>query len=453
VLLLGLFLLGCTSSNNDDDAATPIDDDTQNSDDDASVDDDTAADDDSWQPVEPHRESYQGFTIVWLKGTPYEMGQQQGQLLHDELKAGYDWLSQHYLNILLMVAKALKLPEMAHDNSYPDIVDECQGLVDAAGDTGWTMDLCLLINFGDVLIERLDYGPAPGKATPACTQIVGAYDATTDGRLYHARSLDWSKIDYLIDYPVIFVRQPDDAIPHAYIGFPGNLSPYSGINAAGLSVASDEADPHDDSERAATGRSHVQMQAMLLKQAHNLDEAKAFIEAQKHMSTEIIVVADGPNREAAVFEMTAKDIGIRELQNGVVFATNHFLAPVTVDEDADPASSSSLLRYARVEQLIPPDGQDTIYGDIDPTALVGVLRDRINPYDGTESPIDTFDNDSSIATNGAVYQIVFDPANLCFWVAAGAIPVPVQPFVGFSLGELLNLPNAVSCEPAVFPHE
>ena len=452
-LVLGLFLLGCGSSD-DDDSNQPADDDAADDDaaDDDTTADDDAADDDAWQPVEPHRESYQGFTIVWLAGTPFEMGKQQGELLHDELKAGIDWLNKyHLIDILLPLAQFLGLTDLARNNSYPDIVEECRGLETAAGDVGWTLDICLLLNFGDVLVEFLMDGFPPARAAaPGCTQIVAADDATVDGRLYHARSLDWSEIDYLLDYPVIFVRQPDGGIPHAYIGFPGNLSPYSGINAAGLSIASDEVDPLDNSQHDRVGRSHVQMQAMLLKQANNLDEAKAFIEEQDHMTVEIITVADGPNRAAAVFEMTATAIGIRELQDGVVYTTNHFVAPETEDLDEEPASSSSLLRFDRVEQLIPPDGQDTIYGDIDPQALVGVLRDRINPYTGAESPPDVFNNDESIATNGAIYQIVYDPASLCFWVAAGAIPVPSQPFVGFSLGELLNLPDAVSCEPAVF---
>jgi hypothetical protein len=130
--------------------------------------------------------------------------------------------------------------------------------------------------------------------------------------------------------------------------------------------------------------------------------------------------------------------------------TNHFVAPETKDLDQVPVSDSSRRRYERLQELIEPGGEDSIYGEIEPETLVGVLRDRINPDDGTESPEDTFDNNASIATNGAIYQVVFDPERLCFWVAAGDTPVPSQPFVGFSLGELLGLPDAIPVEPAVF---
>ena len=455
LLTASMVLFSCGGDDDDNDASDDDADDDAGDDDAADDDavDDDAADDDSWTPIEPHRESYEQFTIVWLAGTPYEMGQQQGELLHEELRAGIDWLNEyHLIDILVPLAHWLGLLDLANENSYPDIIEECQGLVDAAGDTGWTMDICMILNFGDVLIEFVSNGfPPAKKLQPGCSQVIAAGEATVDGRLYHARSLDWSEIDYMLDYPVVFVRQPEGGIPHAYIGFPGNLSPYSGINAAGLSIASDEADPLDNSVHDRVGRSHMQMQAMLLKTANSLTEAREFIEEMDHMSVEITVIADGPNREGAVFEMTAAGIGVRELEDDYVFATNHLVAPETEDLDADPASSSSTLRYDRLAQLIPPDGQDSIYGQIDPESLVGVLRDRVNPYTGEESPPDVFNNDESIATNGAIYQIVYDPANLCFWVAAGAIPVPSQPFVGFSLGELLNLPDAVSCDPTVFP--
>jgi len=49
------------------------------------------------------------------------------------------------------------------------------------------------------------------------------------------------------------------------------------------------------------------------------------------------------------------------------------------------------------------------------------------------------DDGNSLATNGALYQVIFDPAGLRFWVAAGALPVPDQPLTGFSLAELLEL--------------
>jgi hypothetical protein len=348
---------------------------------------------------------------------------------------------------MLPYARLLGFDDMALEQSYPSVVEECEGMVDSAEDVGWTMTLCLIVNFGDVIVEQM-----PSKnvnAAPGCSQLIAAGAATADGRLYHGRLLDWGMVDFLLDYPVIFVRQPDGEIPHAYIGFPGNLSPYSGINADGLSIGSNETDPGDDGQSDDEGRSHVQMLGRLLAEQSDLDGALAAIESADHMSVEAFGVADGAGRIGAAVEMTATEVGVQQMQDEVLFLTNHFVAPATEDLDLDPSAQSSLLRYERLSQLVPPNGEDTRFGEIDPLVLVEILRDRTNPYTHDEVPAGTFDNNGSLATNGALYAIAFDPGRYRFWVAAGQIPVPEQPFVGFSLAELLGAPDAPPLDPEI----
>ena len=79
--------------------------------------------------------------------------------------------------------------------------------------------------------------PSNVNLQPGCTQVIASGGATTDGRLLHARIMDWNDIDYIVQNPTIFVRQPTGGVPHVVIGFPGNISPYQGMNAAGLTVA------------------------------------------------------------------------------------------------------------------------------------------------------------------------------------------------------------------------
>lgn len=402
---------------------------------------------------EGRRETRGRFTLVWLHGTPYEMGYQQGKLLHTELKAALDYINNDIvLSNMETVAKSMGILDLAYSNSYPDVLEECRGLTDATRDIGFTMDKCLVLNFGDVLMEFILDGMPTKKYQPGCSGIIVSGGATPDGKLYHGRILDWDKIQYILDYPVIFIRKPSDGIAHAYIGFPANLSPYQGINAAGISVSSNEAHPFDQSHHDLTGRSHVQMLGQILKKTRTLEEVKTYIKNEDHMTTEIFVVADGNNKAGAIFEMTAKVVGIRELNSdGLVYVTNHFLAPEAKNADKEPTKEANLLRYDRLEQLLKPQGHaDSLYGQLDPAGVIKVMRDRINPWDGTESPLSEFDNGKSLATYGALFQIVFDPKNLFFWVAAGALPVPQQTFVGFSLGELLGLPGAKPVTPASY---
>lgn len=442
-LVLISLVWSCDADDDDDDnddAAADDDDDNDDSGDD---------DDQPIEPVYPHREDYEGFTILWLSGTPYEMGKQQGELMMPELGLGIEWLDGiGWLDLLINVFDQMGFIELAYQNSYPDIVEECRGMSDAAGVVGWSMEICLLLNFGDVLVEFLAEGfPSAKDLQPGCTQFAATGQATTDGRLLHARSLDWGKIDFLLDYPVIHVRQPSDGLSHAFVGFPGNLSPYNGINTAGVVSASDEADPLDSTQHDLIGRSHVQLQAQIIMHAASFAEARQMIESVDHMTCELFMVSDA--QQAAAFEMSATAVGVRELTDDVVYMTNHFIAPETVNCDADPVSDSSAKRLDRAAQLVAPDGEETHYGDLDLLTMIEILRDRVDPWSHEEYPADAFDNDGSIATNGAIYQMVFDPEKQWFWVAAGNTPVPQQPFVGFSLRRLLGYPDATEPEPLI----
>ena len=406
--------------------------------------------------IEPKIEIKDKFKIVWLSGTPYEMGKQHGEFLHDEIKVVNDFIDNDpILSLAEPIAESNDFLNVIDSNSYEDIKQECEGLVSATADTGFTMNKCMITNFLDVLKEFL-FDNVPdvvdtNDLTPGCSQLIVSNSATTDGKLYHARIMDWMKIDYVVNNPVIFVRQPKEGIPHAYIGFPSNISPFSGININGIVVASAEAAPFDSSFHDLKGRSHVQMNAQILKKASNLDEAIKFIKEQDHMSAEIIVVSDAKSKKAAVFEMTSKVIGIREMDNDhVLYATNHFEGTESAEADSEVTAESSLIRFERLKQLASKDGKDTKYGNLNSETLIEIMRDRINPFTGEEHSVEIFDNNQSLATNGALFMIVFDPENLHFWVAAGGMPVSSQPFTGFSLGQLLELPDALAVNPAIY---
>ena len=82
-----------------------------------------------------------------------------------------------------------------------------------------------------------------------------------------------------------------------------------------------------------------------------------------------------------------------------------------------------------------------MYGQLDPAALVKIVRDRVDPETMVTSP-PVFDDGLSLATDGALYEAVFDGSHAQFWVAAGVVPIPGQAFVGFSLTHLLGNASA-----------
>lgn len=386
--------------------------------------------------------------VVWLRGTPYEMGLQHALLLHDELIDGKKFIEDDIMfSTMLEYSKTVGLDATALAYSYPDLVDECQGLADGM-DGEWSLDECLILNYGDVIVDVLHL------AGIGCSQFVATDAATGDGALIHGRNLDWWEVELIENYPVIFVREPTDAIPWVSVGFPGNLSPYTGMNLAGIAVGSnEETRPHDE-ELARQGRSHVQMVREILRSASTLEEAEAFLRAQEHASAEILVVSDGPQRKAAAFEMTAHHFGVRYLsQEGLLWATNHFVSPdMEATQDPEPVGSSSWNRFERLRQLLSPGEPDTLYGSLDVPGAISILRDTYNPTSGQwEDPLSL--DGAALGSNGTMQSVVFLPAAGLMWVAVGQFPSAVREFVGFSLPALFGEPDPILPEPASYPAE
>jgi hypothetical protein len=254
---------------------------------------------------------------------------------------------------------------------------------------------------------------------------------------------------------VIFVRQPVDAIPHMYVGFPLNLSPYSGMNLSGISMGSHEIDPAGASEQSVTGRSHVQMLGQVLKQADSLAAVREFVHSQKHMSAELFSVADGDSGTGAMFEMTASAVNERLPTDGYVYATNHFLHP-SMQAKHSPPSSGSLGRVARLQQLVDKGGEETKWGILSEATLADIMRDPIDPALGiaqTDEELETmnWDNNGSLGANGPMHFVVFDPASRLFYVDAGVPPLHKQPYTCFSLEELLGMADPTLCPTAELP--
>jgi len=90
--------------------------------------------------------------------------------------------------------------------------------------------------------------------------------------------MDWNQIDYIVQNPTVFVRQPTGGVAHVTIGFPGNISPYQGMNAAGITVATNRVLRHlrarageRSQRRPARGRD-PRTRALPFRRAHDGDD-------------------------------------------------------------------------------------------------------------------------------------------------------------------------------------
>ncbi|MFM7427607.1 MAG: C45 family autoproteolytic acyltransferase/hydrolase [Elainella sp.] len=400
----------------------------------------------NWQPVPAHKEKIGNINVVWLTGTPYEMGFQHGQLLKQEIAS----LSQPVITLLDIVGRGIGLARLAEKRSFPYVMEECRGMAEGAKEIGLTYDACMVLAYGDV------YQYAFGNALPqellweGCSQFVATGAATLNGNLYHGSTVDSSTpMRYLIDNPVVFVRQPQNGLPHVFVTYPGVVWPNSGMNVASITVGLDTA-VTDETGLSPYGGSNVQFMAEILQGATQFEEAANFMATQPRVRPNLIMTADGKSQQAGVFEFSGTAFHVRPMAaDDILYATNHFASEEMFDKQIEP-EESSLLRFVRYQQLLDPAGRDSFYGQINEVAMSRILRDRVNPQTLEDSPLDLFDDNASPGGNGAQRQAIFESKPLLLWVAAGPPPVPENPFVCFSMGELLNFPNATPCPaPAI----
>lgn len=385
-------------------------------------------------------------TVLRLEGTPYQMGLQQGELLPEGIQAAADVLVNDLAySVIFSYAETSGLEDMFLEYSYPDVLEECEGIVRGArnaGVEGFEYEDCINAANLLVIIEQLA-GMNPG----GCSQFIADGGAAQDGRLVHARNMDWAKLQFVIDNPLIVVRKPEGMIPWVEVGIPGILLTLTAMNAEGLAVANNE--NMSEADRDTEGNSHPQMARQIMQECSSLDEAEAFLRAQNHASAETLVLSDWKNGEAAVFEMSANHMGVRRLdENGIVYATNHFADPAMAPlHDERPPDHDTRTRFMRLGQLLEPGGEDSIHGLIDAARAIGVLRDTYNPYTQETHPADLFDDGGSIANNSTLQSVVMLPEERTFYVALGEPPVPYRTFTGFSLDELLEEDDVVPDPP------
>jgi isopenicillin-N N-acyltransferase-like protein len=161
--------------------------------------------------------------VAVVRGTPYEMGWQLGQLMRKEMQ-------QFIPPALAGVSKELKVSQgvleevWARSAAYSDdrVEQELAGLADGSG----------------VPLRTLQAIHAVPLLMPySCSSIAAWGDATVDGHLYQTRNLDWSLEVGAHDFPVIVVYVPTSGIPHVVPSFAGVIGAHTGMNARGIVLA------------------------------------------------------------------------------------------------------------------------------------------------------------------------------------------------------------------------
>lgn len=341
-------------------------------------------------------ETINGYKVLHLKGTPYEMGYQHGALLKDSIRENLEYMIKvrgdkplaSALGVKIKPASLIRMIIRIQEDHVPQkYFEEMKGMADASG---LEEDLIQLGNFIPELFH--------------CSGFAVMNSATKDGTLYHGRVLDYA-IDWkLQEHAVVIVAEPDGGIPFVNITYAGFLGSVTGMNAQKISIG----------EMGGGGYGHwngVPMALLVrevLSSAKTLDEAIAVFKDNPRTCQYFYVVSDAKSNKAVGMEASWNKVEIVEA------GTKHPLLPKPVKDCALLSAGS------RYDELV--KRTQAGHGQIDVQAALELM-------------------DRPVAMKSNLHNVLFEPKSTRFWVANASPdkqPAATQPYYQFQLTELLK---------------
>jgi hypothetical protein len=314
-------------------------------------------------------ENHDGTRVLFLKGTPEEMGRQQGELLRNECR---DLVER----ILYGVGVGSSFPkgkwfigeiEDAHARLAPFISQRIYREIDATADAaGVSHTEARLANFFPELFH--------------CSGFALTGDATVGGRMYHGRILDYLKGVGLEQNAVVMVYQPDEGNAWVNIGYAGFAGTVTAMNEKHISIG----EMGGRGEGNWDGKPMAQLLREVMEKANTLDEAVEIMRKGPRTCEYYYVVSDGNSKRAVGIAATPTTFEVIHLGEA------HPRLPHAV-KDAVLLSAGD--RYETLVARVKAN-----YGKID---AAGARELMTRP----------------VAMPSCIHAVLFAPDTLDFWVA------------------------------------
>jgi isopenicillin-N N-acyltransferase like protein len=341
-------------------------------------------------------EMIDGYPVLHVKGTPYEMGYQQGVLLKDKIHENLNNIvkvrgEQTVVDVGPLKLKPRQAIEMIikiQEKHVPKhYFEEMQGLAEGAG-----------IDLADVRVANFI------PELFHCSGFAIMNSCTQDGTLYHGRVLDYA-IDWgLQEHAVVVVARPEGGIPFVNVTYAGFIGSVTGMNAKHVSIG----------EMGGGGLGFwngVPMSFLVrevLQTAGDLDEAIAVFRDNPRTCQYFYVIADAKTNRAVGMEASWNKFDVVEP------GTAHPLLPKAV---TDAALLSAGSRYEELVKRV-----EAGHGKFTAESALRLM-------------------DRPVAMNSNLHNVLFEPKSTRFWVANASPdrkPAAEQKYYEFQLSELLK---------------
>ncbi len=354
-------------------------------------------------------EEVDGYKVLHIKGTPYEMGFQQGSLLKQDIVENVRFLFDVKAKELKADLGGIKLlnPKRAIGGiaagqrkfTPARFYEEMRGIADGAG-----------LPVQDVI----DANFIPEMFH--CSGFALSGSATKDGTLYHGRILDYGCDWRLQDHAVLTVAEPKGKIPFVNVTYAGFIGSVTGMNAEKVSVG----------EMGGKGLGHWDgvpmafLVRMALEEAHNLDQAIATFRDNPRTCEYYYVIADGKS---------GKGVGMEASWNAFHVVAMGESNPKLPHPVKDAVLLSAGDRYQELVRRVKSG-----HGSFDANSARELMS-------------------RPVAMKSNLHSVLFEPKSTRLWVANASKegePAVTQPYHAFTFSELLTH-HADSSAPALSP--
>ena len=224
--------------------------------------------------------------VAVVRGTPYEMGYQLGQLFGEQIRGVIPTLVESVSKEMGLSSSDLQ-EVWARTSAYGDdrLEQELTGLADGSG-----LSLATLQSMHAI----------PLLMPYSCSSIAAWGEATVDGHLYQTRNLDWNIEIGVHNYPMVVLYIPNQGVPHIVPSFAGMIGAHTGMNAKGIALS----EMGDASKKEAPYHVHAphftSFFRTMLYDSKSLTEAVEIFRAQPQTKRYHFVFGDGQNELGAV---------------------------------------------------------------------------------------------------------------------------------------------------------
>lgn len=383
-------------------------------------------------------------SVLRLRGSFREMGEQHGALLAEQVRAGTIPYYRRYLEKLMgrSVGPLGRFAWPALQAAVGSRVartmpsfgrDTILGIAEGAGlDPKEFLDGCTMPDTLLWAASRLIELKVPGPAVIhrlslglGCTSAIAWGDATKDGKLLHARNLDYHGVSTWPQNAALLFHEPSEGLKYVSAASAGvGLGGVTAMNEAGLSLTVHQ---HMFTAEAALGGTPIGVVGdIVMRQASNLDEAEAIFARYRPIGCWTYLVTDGKNGEMLCWEESPTRHAHRRIgkRDG---ATTFGYANVYLDPELGRTEANLYGSYWRHNQARHRNANEKLAaqrGAIDEKVVAGVIGDR---------GLEACRLGEATAMVMTTTSVVLKPEDGLVWVGTGEAPTSRGDFACFSL--------------------